>query len=188
MYNTIALDIDNTLHDFVAIAQREGAKLGCQLDYQDNWEDQVGDELLDLIIENSLTDSNILCAQIYPYAKWALDKLAKKSLIYVVSRRSTKCHNVTEKWLKYNKIPYFALICTEDKLSFFKETDCSIVIDDWTSTIQDSLSEGYKVATLVYPWNINIAMKNISNKNFIGAHNWLDIYEQMKTKNWIESL
>jgi Uncharacterized conserved protein len=127
--------------------------------------------------EHILINSNIK-----PLAKEIIDRLISEGHeIHLITARNSAgdlisdSYKVSEKLLSRNKINYHKLVTEcSDKLSYCKNNNVNIFIDDSLPTCQSVATSNTKVFLMNGPHNINFDEKNITR-----VYSWSDFYYQI---------
>ena len=84
--------------------------------------------------------------------------------------------SITRKSLEKNNIPYDSLnLHISDKLSFFKENDIDICIEDSFETCRQMTDNGIKSILMTTKMNCDV-----DNQEILRVNNWNEIYEEIK--------
>lgn len=141
----IAVDIDDTLYSFTALAREVLAeevdnKLYNRAAYAPWTEWRTPPDLLGLdewikVIDRCHDDEKILSRDPFPGCQDVLAELAEEHELVYVSNRMTERQEATEKWLDNNNFPLGEVICAQnhDKKSYL--TDVQYIIDDRPKTL-----------------------------------------------------
>ena len=172
----IALDIDSTLHHYWDLLDRIAQeRFGVSLPYdeQTGWGiTQLERDQVIACVEETHSDENIEGAIPYEGSVEAIRRWhAAGHWIHVTSHRRTSCAPATARWLDSQGIPSDDLHCSFDKISRCVELDIDVLVDDSPVNIQRARERGILPATLVHPWNEEIA----SEDGVIGAENWPEL-------------
>lgn len=160
----IAVDIDNTLHDYHRqLAEVVKARTGLELPYADHRQygqlvDLLdGDKALAYELYNACHAPDlVLSATVYPGAVEVMERWqADGHQLLIMSQRHEHTRPATEQWLAEQGIPYELLVCDMNKLGRMDDLGVEVVVDDHPHTIVESLIAGRQVATLLHPWTVN---------------------------------
>jgi uncharacterized protein len=169
----IALDIDSTLHHYWDLLERIALdRYSVSLPYaeQSGWGiTELEREQLVAVIEETHSDANIAAAEPYPGAVEAVRRWhAEGHWIHVTSHRRESCAPATHRWLEAVGIPYDDLHCSFDKISRCVELEIDVLVDDSPVNIVHALEKGILPATLIHPWNKEVA----AQREVIAATDW----------------
>lgn len=162
----IALDVDNTLHDystaFRVLAKQQGVKLlrRSRCTHYGAWEEGVEERQLRALYEAMHSPEQILSARPFPDAVEVVCRWAEQGHeLLVVSSRAEHTREATESWLERIGIPYQQLLLsdpqTHDKIGLLVEYAVDLVIDDHPNTLVEAVAHGIEAATLLHPWTAN---------------------------------
>ena len=172
----IALDIDSTLHHYWDLLERIAQeRYGVSLPYaeQSGWGITVleRDQLV-AVVEETHSDENIENAEPYEGAVEAVRRWhAAGHWIHVTSHRRTSCDAATRRWLDAKGIPYDDLHCSFDKISRCVELNIDVLVDDSPVNIRRARENGILAATLIHPWNKDLAGED----GVIAADSWAEL-------------
>ena len=169
----IALDIDSTLHHYWDLLQRIAReRYGVELPYEDqrDWGITVLErDAVVHCVEESHSDENIAAGVPYPDAVETVRGWhAAGHWIHVTSHRRSGTHEATAAWLDSIGMPYDDLHCSFDKIARCVELDIDVLVDDSPVNIAKARAAGMVAATIVHPWNEEIA----ATDGVIGAPDW----------------
>ena len=172
----IALDIDSTLHHYWDLLERIAhERYGVDLPYEEQRDWGITalerDQLV-ACVEETHSDENIESAEPYEGAVEAVRRWHDDGhWIHVTSHRRTTCDPATRRWLEAKGIPYDDLHCSFDKISRCVELNIDILVDDSPINIQRARENGLLAATLIHPWNEELA----GEEGVIAATNWAEL-------------
>ena len=182
----IGLDIDNVISNFdkklfeefskedknkrnKGIINKDGNWIKDMFD----WSQEEIDEFFQKNMQEFAKDLEVL-----KDAKKYMDKLLKEGhQLYLITHRAyphyTKPYEVTEEWLKKNKINYTKLILSEDvdKSKECKEYNIDVMFDDSRRNVRFLLDSGVKTYLMKTDYN----MRHLDGLNIV--NDWKEIYE-----------
>ena len=172
----IALDIDSTLHHYWDLLERIAQeRYGVAIPYaeQSDWGITVleRDQLIS-VVEETHSDDNIEKAEPYEGAVEAVRRWHEAGhWIHITSHRRTSCDPATRRWLEKRRIPYDDLHCSFDKITRCVELNIDVLVDDSPVNIQRAREVGILPATLIHPWNEELA----DEEGVIAATGWAEL-------------
>jgi len=177
----IAIDIDSTLHHYWDLLERIARdRYGVELPYaeQRTWGiTKLERHELIACIEESHSDENILAVEPYPDAVETVRAWHQEGhWIQISSHRSTEAHEATAAWLGRIGLPWHDLHCSYDKVSRCVELGMDVLIDDSPVNLARARDEGILGATLIHPWNEEIARDD----GVVGARGWSELRERLE--------
>jgi uncharacterized protein len=123
-------------------------------------------------VEETHTDENIEGAEPYEGAVEAVRRWHDAGhWIHVTSHRREQCAPATHRWLEATGIPYDDLHCSFDKISRCVELNIDLLVDDSPVNLSAAREKGMLGATLVHPWNEDLA----EEEGIIGAPGWPEL-------------
>jgi uncharacterized protein len=169
----IALDIDSTLHHYWDLLQRIAReRYGVDLPYEEqrDWGITVLErDAIVHCVEESHSDENIAAGVPYPDAVETVRAWhAAGHWIHVTSHRRRSTYESTGAWLDAIGMPWDDLHCSFDKVTRCVELDIDVLVDDSPVNIAKAREEGIVAATIIHPWNEEIA----ATDGVIGATDW----------------
>ncbi|MGA7703830.1 MAG: hypothetical protein WB998_02925 [Solirubrobacteraceae bacterium] len=172
----IAIDIDSTLHHYWDILSEISCRrFGIELPYEEQFTwgiTRLRPDQLELCIEESHSDDAILAGKPYPGAVETVRTWCEQGhFIHITSHRSTRCAEVTTRWLQSLGLPFDDLCCSYDKVSRCVELDIELLIDDSPLNIGAALERGIEAATIVHPWNAELC----EVEDVPAAHDWYEL-------------
>lgn len=182
----IGLDIDNVITDFDKkileefIKEDKNKRNSGIICKNGNWIrdyfDWTKEEEENFYIQNMQEFSKVF--EVRKDAKYYMDKLLQDGhSLYLISHRAyphyTKPFEITEQWLKDNKINYTKLILSEttNKSKECKEYNIDVMFDDVRSNCHQLLDNGIKCYLMATRYNL----KNLDGLNVV--NNWKELYE-----------
>ena len=141
------------------------------------WDNETKHAFFEKYYKNVLEECTIL-----PYAKEVINKLRENGdKIYFVTARLMNIEGcdseaITKKSLFDFNIAYDQLyVGISDKLTFFKEHEIDICIEDSYETCREFTDNGIKSILMTTPMNKNIEAGEIARVN-----NWFEIYDEIQ--------
>ena len=146
-----------------------------------NWNKEQVDKFKKKYHEYILSNCNIK-----PLAKETVDKLiSERHEIHFVTARNklgdliSDSYKVSEELLSKNKIQYYKLVTEcSDKLSYCKENNIDVFIDDKLETCKSIATSKTKALLMNGPHNVNLDEGSITR-----VYSWADIYYQIRRLN-----
>ena len=174
----IALDIDSTLHHYWDLLDElSRRRYGISLDYheQTSWSiTKLEHEQLHALVKETHSQEHVLGAEPYPDAVETVRRWHEEGhWIHVTSHRAGSAHEVTAEWLTQIGMPYDDLHCSYDKVPRCVELGIDVLIDDSPVNLERALEAGIAAATLVHPWNEDLARAG----GVTAARDWLELSE-----------
>src|SRR5918996_2937971 len=161
----IAIDIDSTLHHYWDLLERIAReRYGLELPYaqQRTWGITAleHEQLVDCVKE-SHSEANILSGEPYPGAVETVRTWHEQGhWIHITSHRAVTTYDATARWLDEIGLPWHDLHCSYDKISRCVELGIDVLIDDSPVNIERARESGILAATLLHPWNEELAGRN----------------------------
>jgi hypothetical protein len=176
----IALDIDSTLHHYWDLLERVAReRFGVALPYEDQrgWGiTRLEREQVIACVAETHSEENILAGRPYPGAVEAVREWHSAGhWIHVTSHRRLAARGATARWLDAIGLPYDDLHCSFDKVGRCVELGIDVLIDDSPVNIARAREEGIVAATIVHPWNADVAGRD----GVIGARDWRELRRQL---------
>lgn len=174
----IALDIDSTLHHYWDLfEQLARERYGVALPYaqQTSWAiASLRPEEVRALVAETHRDEHILSAEPYPHAVETVATWHRQGhWIHITSHRALDAHGATARWLDRIGMPYDDLHCSYDKVPRCVELGIDVLIDDSPVNLERALEAGIAAATLVHPWNEDLARAG----GVTAARDWLELRE-----------
>ena len=176
----IAIDIDSTLHHYWDLLERIAQeRFGVAIPYaqQRTWGiTELEREQLVACIEETHSEQNILAGDPYPGAvevvrSWHADG----HWIHITSHRAVATREATAAWLDSIGLPWHDLHCSFDKVTRCVELGIDVLVDDSPVNLARAREEGILAATLVHPWNEQIAAED----GVVAAADWPGLQERL---------
>ena len=161
----IAIDIDSTLHHYWDLLERIAReRYGVELPYaqQRTWGITAleHEQLVDCVKE-SHSEENILSGEPYPGAVETVRTWHEQGhWIHITSHRAVTTYDATARWLDEIGLPWHDLHCSYDKISRCVELGIDVLVDDSPVNIERARESGILAATLLHPWNEELAGRN----------------------------
>jgi uncharacterized protein len=179
----IALDIDSTLHhywDLFRSIVRERHGLDLAYEEQTDWGiTSVPPDVLRAAVMETHSDDNIAAAEPYPGAAETVQAWhAQGHWIHVTSHRAASCAPATARWLGAVGIPFDDLHCSYDKVTRCVELGIDVLVDDSPVNLERARDEGILGATLVHPWNRELAGED----GIVLADDWAELRELLEPR------
>jgi FMN phosphatase YigB (HAD superfamily) len=176
----IALDIDSTLHHYWPLLERIARdRYGVAMPYEEqrDWGiTTLEREQLIACVAETHSDENILACKPYPDAVETVRAWHEAGhWIHVTSHRRQGAHAATEAWLEAIGMPFDDLHCSFDKVSRCIELGVHVLVDDSPQNIEQAREAGIVAATIVHPWNEDLAARD----GVIGARDWQELREKI---------
>jgi hypothetical protein len=177
----IAIDIDSTLHHYWDLLERIAReRYGVELPYaqQSGWGiTKLEREQLIACVQESHSEQNILAGEPYPGAVETVTEWYERGhWIHITSHRAVVAHGATGRWLEEIGLPYHDLHCSYDKISRCVELGVDVLVDDSPVNIEAARAEGILAATLLHPWNEDLA----AHDGVVAAPDWDGLREALE--------
>lgn len=141
------------------------------------WDNETKFKFFDKYYKNVLEECIML-----PDANTVIQKLKEEGdTIHFITARlmnieGCDTESITRKSLEKNNIPYDSLnLHIFDKLSFFKENDIDICIEDSFETCRQMTDNGIKSILMTTKMNCDV-----DNQEIVRVNNWNEIYEEIE--------
>ena len=176
----IAIDIDSTLHHYWDLLERIAReRYGVELPYaeQRSWGiTALAHEELVACVRESHSEDNILAGEPYPGAVETVRGWHERGhWIHITSHRAVTTHEATARWLEEIGLPYDDLRCSYDKVSRCVELGVDLLVDDSPVNIERARAAGILCATLLHPWNDELARLD----GVFAAPDWAGLREEL---------
>jgi hypothetical protein len=180
MPKRIALDIDSTLHHYWDLLDRVAQeRFGVALPYEEQrtWGiTKLDREQVIACVQETHSEQNILAGEPYPGAVETVRAWREDGhWIHSTSHRAGRARDATERWLERIGLPYDDLHCSFDKVTRCVELGIDVLVDDSPVNLARAQAEGILAATIVHPWNAEIAARD----GVVGAADWHELRERL---------